>query len=150
MIAQRSTRSGAQFGLDFDYDVGATLISLHGELDALSVPAFSGMLNALAARGVQSVTIDLSGLRFCNIGGLRAMAELAARLNAVDGRVAIIAPAILTRLLELADLRSLFVIEDSNGAPPPVESGIEIANGRAARSSRPRASSLHRLPTNTT
>src|SRR5258708_35597530 len=76
----------AQFGMDFEYDVGSTLVSLRGELDALSVPSFAGALAALAERAGHSVTLDLSGLRFCNIGGLRAMPELAARLNAIEGR----------------------------------------------------------------
>ncbi|HEV7523973.1 MAG TPA: STAS domain-containing protein [Acidimicrobiia bacterium] len=133
-----------QFGIDFQYQADATRLSLHGELDALSVPAFSGVLNSLVERGVRTVTIDLSGLRFCNIGGLRAMAELAARLHAVDGRVAIFAPSILTRMLELSDLHSLFDVEDSPATrPDPMES----SSGRSPRTVRPRAGSLHRLST---
>jgi anti-anti-sigma factor len=110
----RPKSSSAQFGIDFDYDVDTTFLSLHGELDALSVPAFAGVLRALAERGARSVTIDLSDLRFCNVGGLRAMAELAARLHAVDGKVEIRAPSILMRMLELSDLQSLFVIDDAS------------------------------------
>lgn len=101
-----------QFGVEFDYDIACTTIRLHGELDALSVPAFAGALNAIAERGAGAVTIDLSELRFCSVGGLRAMAELAARLHVRDGRVTIIDPSLLTRMLEIGDLRSLFVIDD--------------------------------------
>jgi anti-anti-sigma factor len=142
MPVTRPRSSCAQFGIEFDYDVGRTLLTLHGELDALSVPAFAGVLSALVERGVRSVTIDLSDLRFCNVGGLRAMAELAARLNTVEGRVEILAPAILTSMLGLADLRSLFVIDDRR-TPGPVDADVDPS--RAARSSRPRASSLQRL-----
>jgi anti-anti-sigma factor len=132
--------------MDFDYDVGCTLLSLHGELDALSVPAFAGVLTALAERGVRSVTIDLSELRFCNIGGLRAMAELAARLNAIEGRVEILAPGILTRMLGIAELRALFAVEAGNGS----DGLIDLDASRAQLPiSRPRASSLHRLSTGT-
>ena len=46
----RSKSSCAQFGIDFDYDVGNTTVSIHGELDALSVPAFTGALVALTER----------------------------------------------------------------------------------------------------
>jgi anti-anti-sigma factor len=98
--------------MDVEYDVGAVVMWLSGELDALSVPVFAGALVGLADQGARVVTIDLTHLRFCNIGGLRAMAQLAARLNDVDGRVEIVAPAILTRMLELGDLRSLFVVHD--------------------------------------
>jgi anti-anti-sigma factor len=142
----RPGSSSAQFGMDFDYDVGRTLISLHGELDALSVPPFAGVLTALAEHGVRSVTIDLSALRFCNVGGLRAMAELAARLNESDGRVEIVAPGILTRLLDIAELRALFVVDTSNGPDGLID--LETSRGQASRS-RPRAGSLERLATGT-
>jgi anti-anti-sigma factor len=100
--------------MEFDYAVGNVCISLHGELDALSVPAFGAVLRALAEREARSVTIDLSELRFCNVGGLRVMAALAAHVNAAGGRVEIRAPAILARMLEISDLHSLFVITDSD------------------------------------
>ena len=89
-----------------------TTLRLWGELDALSVPAFAATLAALDERGARFVTIDLSDLRFCNVGGLRAMTELAARLHARDGTVRVIDPRILTRMLDIVDLRSLFALED--------------------------------------
>jgi anti-anti-sigma factor len=102
----------AQFGLDFDYSGETTRVVLYGELDALSAPAFRAALLTLAERENRVVSIDLSQLVFCNIGGLRAMAELAARLHAAGGRVEIVAPAVLSRMLELNDLVSLFVVRD--------------------------------------
>lgn len=131
--------------MDIEYDVGSIMLWLSGELDALSVPVFTGALVALAEQGARVVTIDLTQLRFCNIGGLRAMAELAARLNDVDGRVEIVAPSILTRMLEIGDLRSLFVVHDLE-APDSFAAPVDLRiTGQPARSSRPRASSLHRL-----
>jgi anti-anti-sigma factor len=119
-----AVRDGAQFGMQFDFNADTTSIGLTGELDALTVPAFSAALMAIADRKIAAdhyvVTIDLSGLGFCSVGGLRAMAELAARLHAVDGRVEIIAPTILTHLLEMSDLLSLFVIRDLTGALQPL------------------------------
>jgi anti-anti-sigma factor len=142
---KRARTSLPQFCMEFDYDVGRTTLYLGGELDSLSVAPFAGALFAIAERGTRAVTIDLTELRFCNVGGLRAMAELAARLNAIEGSVEIVAPAILTRMLEISDLKSLFVItEPASTTPPSVD--LVDAN-RAPRTSRPRASSLHRLPT---
>ena len=148
----RSSSSCSQFGIDFDYDVGTVSISLHGELDALSVPAFGGVLRALAERGTRSVTIDLSDLRFCNVGGLRVMAELATCLNAIDGRVEIRSPAILARMLDISDLHSLFVIVDGDRVPGTVgrRSVEHVPFSRftpVTRSSRPRTGARHRLPT---
>jgi anti-anti-sigma factor len=105
----------AQFAIEFDHGVGRTTLRLHGELDALSVPAFAATLVAIQERGNRFVTIDLSGLDFCNVGGLRAMAELAAHLQTRDGSVSIVEPWILTRMLDVADLRSLFAIEAEPG-----------------------------------
>ena len=102
----------AQFGVELDYDVGRTTVRLHGELDALSTPAFAAVLIAISDRPTPSVTIDLAGLRSCSVGGLRAMTELAARLHARDGRVTIVEPRILARMLDAADLRSLFVLDE--------------------------------------
>jgi anti-anti-sigma factor len=132
--------------MDFDYDVGSTIVSVHGELDALSVPAFAGALIALANRGTHFVTLDLSQLRFCSVGGLRAMAELAARVNAVGGQVEVLAPTILTRMLDMNDLNTLFVIRDPQTAVPAADES-DSAISRASHSSRPRTSSLHRLST---
>ena len=132
--------------MDFDYDVGSAIVSVHGELDALSVPAFAGALIALANRGTHFVTLDLSQLRFCSVGGLRAMAELAARVNAVGGQVEVVAPTILTRMLDMNDLNTLFVIRDPQTAVPAADE-FDSAISRASHSSRPRTSSLHRLST---
>ena len=132
--------------MDFDYDVDSTIVSVHGELDALSVPAFAGVLIALANRGIHFVTLDLSQLRFCSVGGLRAMAELAARVNAVGGQVEVLAPTILTRMLDMNDLNTLFVIRDPETAAPAADE-FDSAISRASHSSRPRTSSLHRLST---
>ncbi len=132
--------------MDFDYDVGSTIVSVHGELDALSVPAFAGALVALANRGTHFVTIDLAQLRFCSVGGLRAMAELAARLNGVGGQVEVLAPTILTRMLDMNDLNTLFVIHDPQ-TTVPARDDLDSAMSRAPHSSRPRTSSPHRLST---
>ena len=137
-MARSNSTTCSHFGIDFDYDVGKISISLHGELDALGVPAFGAVLCAIAERGTRSVTIDLSALRFCNVGGLRVMAELAARLNEIDGRVEIVAPAILTRMLEISDLHSLFVIADPGATRTSVDFSHASRPVRPERSSRPR------------
>jgi anti-anti-sigma factor len=135
-----------QFGIGLEYDAGRTIVSVYGELDALSVPAFAGALIGLAESGTRFVTIDLSQLGFCSVGGLRAMAELAARLHAVEGRVEVLAPTILMRMLDLSALNSLFVL----GEPRPITGAsddLDSAIGRLPHSGRPRAGSPHRLAT---
>jgi anti-anti-sigma factor len=109
---RRAKDPRAQFGVDFDYSGETTSVILYGELDALSAPAFRAALLTLSDRENRVVSIDLSRLVFCNIGGLRAMAELAARLHSVGGRVEIVGPEVLTKMLEISDLASMFAIRE--------------------------------------
>ena len=145
----RARSSSAQFGIDFEFDVASCSVRLRGELDSLSTPACAAALGALVDRGARLVAVDLSELRFCSIGGLRALAELAARLHAVDGRVEIVAPAILTRMLDLEDLRSLFAIREPAPVLTPADGALDVRVDRPPQSSRPRVGSLHRLSTGT-
>lgn len=137
--------------MDVGYDGAHVMLWLRGELDALSGPLFAGALDAIANQGALVVAIDLSRLRFCNIGGLRAMAELAARLNGVGGRVEIIAPPLLTRMLELSDLRLLFVVHDLDQPDPTAITGDDqrVVNRAPRAASRPRTGSRHRLSSGT-
>jgi anti-anti-sigma factor len=155
MNPQRDARRGrphAQFGIDIDTRPGATTVIPHGELDALSAPVFAAVLEAVSARAVCLVVIDLSDVRFCNVAALRAMTELAARLHAVDGRVRINAHAVLDRMLDLADLRSMFELDD----PPVAAVDADATHGTFPRRLanvnhpvRPRAGSPRRLATGT-
>jgi anti-anti-sigma factor len=149
---QDDRRSGprAQFGIDLETDPDATTVFPRGELDAISAPVFSAVLAALAARGTRFVSIDLSDVRYCNVAALRAMAELAARLHRVDGRVRIVSPGVLDRMLELADLHSLFDLDAALAAGP-----VRAADPAPLRSTppvpsrRPRVGHPHRFSTGT-
>ena len=146
----RRGRGRAQFGVDIDTTSGATTVIPHGELDALSAPVFAAVLETVSARFVALVVVDLSEVPFCNVAALRAMTELAARLHGAGGRVRLVEPRVLDRMLDLADLRSMFELDD----PRPFERDAEGAHGTVAhrlagagRSVRPRSSSPHRLAT---
>jgi len=151
---ERDTRrsDAFQFGIDIDTTPGATTVIPHGELDAVSAPIFGAVLEAVSARAVQLVVLDLDDVRFCNIAALRAMTELAARQHAADGRVRIVALAVLDRMLELADLRSMFDVDDHSVVAGEAD-GVHVASpyrvATVNRSVRPRTSSPHRLATGT-
>ena len=106
--------TSTQFAIEFEFEIGCTTLRLHGELDAMSTPVFATALSTIQERDVRFVNIDLSGLGFCNVGGLRAMTELAARLHAREGHVKLLDPWILTRLLDIVDLRSMFLLEEQS------------------------------------
>ncbi len=71
------------------------------------------------------------------------------RLNAIEGRVEILAPAILTRMLDIAELGALFVIDVGKGPDGLLELDVDREASRTPRTSRPRAGSLQRLSTGT-
>ena len=146
----RRGRSHTQFGIDIDTATRATTVIPHGEIDALNAPVFGAVLEAVCLRAVEVVTIDLSDVRFCNVAGLRAMTELAARLHASNGRVRIVAPAVLDRMLDLADLRSMFELPDPRTPDAAmVHATVPRRLAKENRSARPRTSSPRRLATGT-
>lgn len=141
----------AAFGLDIETTARGTTVIPHGELEALSAPVFAAVLDAVAARAPRLVVIDLGDVRFCSVAALRAMAELAARLQATDGRVRIVAPAVLDRMLEVADLRSMFELDDHRLPQCDADSVRQLVPRavNAGRSARPRTTSPRRLATGT-
>ncbi|MFD2351268.1 STAS domain-containing protein [Nonomuraea ferruginea] len=54
-------------------------LRIEGELDRATLPALSSALDSMASRG--SFSVDLSGLVFCDVGGLRALVTAAAGLR---------------------------------------------------------------------
>jgi anti-anti-sigma factor len=150
--AQRDDRRfppRAQFGIEVETDPHATTVYPRGELDAISAPVFNAVLAALAERGTRFVSIDLGEVRYCNLAALRAMAELAARLHAVDGRVRIVSSGILDRMLELADLHSLFVLDARLPHRKGADDAAPSASAPPLSPNRPRVGHPHRLATGT-
>jgi anti-anti-sigma factor len=141
-------RPHAQFGIDVDAMPDGTVVVPHGELDALSAPVFAAVLDAVCARDIHLVVIDLSDVRACNVAALRAMTELAARLHTVDGRVRIVARTVLDRMLALTDLHSMFELDDAgNAGTGNALSSEPHRRADVYRSLRPRMTSPHRLAT---
>ncbi len=59
--------------------VGLTGLRIEGELDYATLPALTVALASMVGRG--SFCVDLSGLAFCDVGGLRALVTAAAGLS---------------------------------------------------------------------
>ncbi|MGW2214118.1 STAS domain-containing protein [Nonomuraea sp. NPDC001684] len=58
-------------------------LRIEGELDYATLPALTRALVSMASGG--SLCVDLSGLAFCDVGGLRALVSAAAGMR--DGQV---------------------------------------------------------------
>ncbi|WP_370026787.1 STAS domain-containing protein [Planotetraspora sp. GP83] len=55
------------------HHLGCSVLSVAGELDALSRPQLERALDRLRAEGHQHIIMDVAELRFCDAAGLRLM-----------------------------------------------------------------------------
>jgi len=80
------------------------VLSLRGELDALSCPELRPVLDSLAEDG-RRVTVDLSELRLIDSSGVGAMVSLYKRVRANGGEVRFVGvtaqPLVIFKLLRL-------------------------------------------------
>jgi anti-anti-sigma factor len=61
---------------------GSLTIAVTGELDIATVPRFTARMSELARRGrFRELVLDLSGLTFIDVGGLRALTDLRASVE---------------------------------------------------------------------
>jgi anti-sigma B factor antagonist len=115
---------------------GTVLLSVEGEVDALTAPALeTGLDDALeAARGeVAGVVVDLSGVTFLASSGLAVLIGAAHRAEAQGGRLHLVAATrAITRPLQVTGADTLFDTHADVGsaltasarpgvAPPPGE-----------------------------
>lgn len=83
-------------------DTTATDMRLIGELDLATLNVLSTLIEQQIATGHLDVHIDLSGLVFCDVRGLRGLLEARRRLASARGRLTFTAPRpLLSRLAVL-------------------------------------------------
>jgi anti-anti-sigma factor len=97
-----------------------TKTEVRGELDALTAGRCADYLLSLLGEHSPNVVLDLSGLTFCDAGGLSAFVRLANRAEAVGGRVTLtgVRP-MLARQLRVTGLDRRFPVRGSAGRPAP-------------------------------
>ena len=83
-----------------------------GETDLSTAPSFSAELARAAARGMRSVIVDVSRLRFWDCSGLHALADLTAELAQAGRHVRIVgADAATRRLIAMADFTAALELD---------------------------------------
>jgi anti-sigma B factor antagonist len=84
------------------------VLTLTGEVDALTAPEFGAFFETMIDRGHHAVVLDLAGLRFMDASGLAVISHGADRLAAAGGSLQIRTPAALIRkMLELTGFSAL-------------------------------------------
>lgn len=88
------------------------VVTIQGELDAYSAPSLEEEVSNLLADAVTDLVLDLSGTKFLDSSGLRAILTAQRRLAERDGRLALHAPSEpVRRLLDITGLTDHFVVE---------------------------------------
>lgn len=77
---------------------------LFGEVDLLTVPTLTGVLDDLRHRRVPAVVVDLTGVTYCAAAGVRALLDATEKARRADQRLAVvIASLTVARVLKATD-----------------------------------------------
>jgi anti-anti-sigma factor len=112
---------------------GRVVVALSGEVDAANAEGIGALITTVAAR-VPRLIVDLTGLKFIDCAGVRALAATARQARQAGGGLVLAAPAPL--VLRMLDLTGLIT-------DVPVCATVEAAAGVA--SPQPPARTLHGL-----
>ncbi|MEI5525631.1 STAS domain-containing protein [Streptomyces brasiliscabiei] len=88
---------------------GSTILTLHGELDLLAVPALSAALDDLTAVPRPDVVVDLRPVSFIDCSGLGVLCRARNRTRARQGRLRMVTRgSAFRRLLRCTGLTGVF------------------------------------------
>ena len=103
---------GPDLKLATERDGARAVVTIQGELDAYSAPSLEEEVSQLLGDGVTELVLNLSGTKFLDSSGLRAILTAQRRLSERDGRLSLRAPSEpVRRLLDITGLTDHFVIE---------------------------------------
>ncbi|MFG3441119.1 STAS domain-containing protein [Nonomuraea sp. NPDC047897] len=99
---------------------GVTTVGIRGELDLATAEPFSALMNTVLAGAGPRVTLDVSGISFCDMSGLRALRRCG-ELARVSGTELLLTgvPDRMRRLFAISGLMPVFApIMSRRGRPP--------------------------------
>jgi anti-sigma B factor antagonist len=103
---------GPDLVLSVERSGASAVLGVRGELDAYSSPQLESQIADLTANSVNEVVLDLSGTRFLDSSGLRAILSAQQQLQENEGRLRLRAPSeAVSRLLEITGLDDHFTVE---------------------------------------
>lgn len=78
-LARVSLRGGPGFPLQASFTQPPPVLHLAGDIDEWTYPGLTEVLAWAAAAGESRIRIDLAGVDYCDVAGLRAIVSLAGR-----------------------------------------------------------------------
>lgn len=136
--------------LAYAVDTPTVTAAVCGYVDALTVPALAGVLQALADDGRQQLVVDLARCEFIGARGVAVLADIARRAAAAGGTLAIrSASSITRRMLDITGINDLVVLVDPSHADvsPTESSAQDTAPGGLAKSNTDMVDAALRLVT---
>jgi anti-anti-sigma factor len=83
---------GVHVLLSVQYLDGFTIAVLPTEIDIANAAAVSDTLLALLDQGASGLVVDMTGTRFCDVAGVRAIVRAHCHARSVGGWVRVVAP----------------------------------------------------------
>ena len=75
------------------------LVHVSGELDVSTAPSLLALVTDLITIGYRRISLDVLHMRFCDVGGPRALEASQQRLHALGGSLTVLQPCWSLRLL---------------------------------------------------
>jgi anti-sigma B factor antagonist len=104
------------FAAEVLHQDGSLVLRLTGELDVLAAPSFRQTVADLVSPHLRTVTLDLGGLDFADLAGLRSIREAMWTVAAANAEFKLRgASELVLRVIHLADLDDLLdAVESAN------------------------------------
>ncbi len=88
---------------------GAPVVEVYGELDLVTAEPLREVIESVSGHGCAVITVDLTGVPFCDLIGLEALVKAADRIALNCGSLTLAnPPSSLRRLLQVTGLRRRF------------------------------------------
>ncbi|MXQ65346.1 anti-sigma factor antagonist [Actinomadura rayongensis] len=119
-IEARSVGSvpGVELNVSTSSQGGHTVVTATGELDLYTAPRLQAALADLPDDAADRITVDLSGVEFCDSTGMNVLLAAMQRVRDGGGSFALAAPrTAVRRILQVTGLDTVFTVVDA--APVP-------------------------------
>jgi anti-sigma B factor antagonist len=119
-IEARSVGSvpGVELNVSTSSQGGHTVVTATGELDLYTAPRLQAALADLPDAAADRITVDLSGVEFCDSTGMNVLLAAMQRVRDGGGSFALAAPrTAVRRILQVTGLDTVFTVVEA--APVP-------------------------------
>ncbi|QFG23011.1 STAS domain-containing protein [Actinomadura sp. WMMB 499] len=100
---------------------GHAVVTATGELDLYTAPRLQAALAGLLRDRVDQITVDMSGIEFCDSTGMNVLLSAMKRLKEHGGSLELAAPRpAVKRILQVTGLDSVFTVTE---AAPAMDAG---------------------------